>query len=118
MLDVERRPDVDPGVEQFLDVLPAFGWRHSGALVWASSSTMMSFGRRRSAPSRSNSSIRRPCDFDDPPRQDFETTHQSVGFGAAVGFDEADDDIDALLFEALRALPASHRSCRRRARRR
>ena len=46
MLDVERRVDVDAGVEQLLDVLPALARGASrAALVWASSSTRTTAGR-------------------------------------------------------------------------
>jgi hypothetical protein len=32
VLDVDRRDDVDPGVEQDVDVLPAFGSRRAGGV--------------------------------------------------------------------------------------
>ena len=80
------------------------GWRLSGALVWASSSTMISLGRRASAPSRSNSSISRPCQRTRLARQDFEALRQRFGFGARMGLDQADDDVDAFLAQQPGAL--------------
>jgi len=55
MLHVQGGINIDAGIEQFLDVLPAFRMARSGALVCASSSTRMIDGRRFKAASRSNS---------------------------------------------------------------
>jgi len=60
VLDVDGRDDVDPCVEQLVDVLPRFSWRLPGALVWASSSTSATAGRRVSTASRSISSTVAP----------------------------------------------------------
>ena len=53
MLDIERREDVEPRVEQRLHVLVSFGMARAGMLVCASSSTMRIAGRRASAAARS-----------------------------------------------------------------
>ena len=60
MLDVDGGVDIDAGLQQLLDILPALGVARPGALVCASSSTRISWGRRASAASRSNSSMIAP----------------------------------------------------------
>ena len=103
MLDVERGPDVDAGGDQFLDVLPALG--------------MAAFGRvgvgELVDDDQLGLALQRRVDVelldgpaaivDDPARQDLEALEQRAGLRAAVGLDQADDDVDALGLEAARA---------------
>ncbi len=65
-------------------------WREPGALVWASSSTSISAGRRASAASRSNSAQRGAAVLDRPARQDLQAAQQRLGLGAPVRLDLAD----------------------------
>ena len=103
MLDIERRPHVQPGVEQFLDILPALGvaaFRRIG---------MGEFVHH----DQGGPALQRRVDVEFlqfPPaivdffsRQDFLAFQQSGGFRAPVGLDEADDDIEALGLYAPRA---------------
>ena len=56
VLDVDRRPDVDAGVQQPLDVLVALAAASEPrAFVWASSSMIATVGRRSSSQSMSGS---------------------------------------------------------------
>ena len=105
VLDVERRPDVDAGVEQLLDVLPALGMAAFGGVGVGELVDDDQLGlARRSAASMSNSPIVLAAILDHAARQNFESLEQGAGFGAPVRFDEADDDVDALVFQAARAL--------------
>ena len=119
VLDVDRGDDVDAGVEQLLDVLPALlvaGARDVGVgeLVdqrdlraarrgWRRRPSPRSVVPRYSTPARGTTSRSPSC---------------SAVFGAAVGLDEPDDDVGAALAAAAPFVRAWRRSCRRRARRR
>ena len=56
VLDVERRDDGDAGFEQLSTSSHRFSWRDPGTLVWASSSTRATSGRRAMIASTSISS--------------------------------------------------------------
>ena len=104
MLDVERRPYVDAGVEQLLDVLPALG--------------MAAFGRVGVSELVDDDQLRLALErrvdveladgvaavVDHAARQNLESLEESARLGAPVRFDEADDDVDALVLQAARAL--------------
>ena len=104
MLDVERRPYVDAGVEQLLNVLPALG--------------MAAFGRVGVSEFVDDDQLRLPLErrvdveladgvaavVDHAARQDLESLEESARLGAPVRFDEADDDVDALVLQPTRAL--------------
>ena len=80
------------------------GWRLSGALVWASSSTTISFGlplERRVDVELADGVA---AVVDHAARQDLESLEESARLGAPVRFDEADDDVDALVLQPTRAL--------------
>ena len=106
VLDVQGGLHVDARDQQFLDVLPALGWREPGALVWASSSTMISWAGGP-APRRGPSPRSTIAPAHDAPRQHFEAARQRFGLVAAVGLDQPDDDVDALV--AQQARPLQHR---------
>ena len=119
MLDVERRIDVDPGGEQFLDILIALGVaaaRRVGVGEFVDQHQLRAGARgSRRGPSR------RACGPDGRSSRRgmiSMAAGQRLGFGAAMRFDHADDDIDAGIAASPRPRSASHRSCRRRARRR
>ncbi len=110
-----RRVDVDAGALQFLDVLPALGMaRARDGLLCASSSTSSRCGRRASATVEIEFGQRDAAMFELQRRQDFQALEQGFGVGAAVQFDIADDDIDAVVALAPAPLPASRSSCRHR----
>ena len=118
VLDVERRVDVDAGVEQLLDVLPALGVPAAGGV------------RVRQLVDEDQGRValecgveveladRRAAIWNLPGRQDLEILEKGAGFLAAVGLDEPDDDVMAVVAQLPGRLAASRRSCRRRPRRR
>ena len=119
MLDVERRPDVDAGVEQFLDVLPALGMAAVGRVGVGEFVDDDELGLARQR--------RVDVELLDLLRRDSRCLGAAGSRGlraapavsrAAVGFDQADDHVAALALAARGRAAASHRSCRRRARRR
>ena len=77
MLDVERGPDVDLRVEQFLDVLPALGMAAVGRVGVGEFVDDDQLGPARSAASMSNSSISLALIVDDAARQDFEAARSA-----------------------------------------
>ena len=103
MLDIERRPDVDAGVEQLLDILPAFGM----AAVWRVGvrefvdEDELRFSRQR----------RVYVEFLDDPTAIFafaawkrlKTVEERLRLRAPVSFRDAYDNIDALSLDRLRA---------------
>ena len=104
MLDVERRPHIDAGGEQLLNVLPALGMTAVGSVGVRElvDDDQLGLARQRRVEIEF-------LDFaavivDLAPRQDFEPMNERARLGAAVGLDEADDDIDAFVLEAPRVL--------------
>ena len=119
VLDVERGVDVDAGVEQLLDVVPALRVARARAR-WCARARRPAPARAgaRATASRSISSSVAPRYSIALPRHDLEAGEQRLGLGAPVRLDDADDDVDAVA-HALAAPPGAWRtSCRRRARRR
>ena len=77
------------------------GCRLPGALVWASSSTRQTVGRRARIASRSISrSVDAPV-LDLAGRDDLQVADLLGGLGAAVGLDETDDHVDPLRLQAV-----------------
>ena len=72
-----------------------FSWRDPGALVWASSSTSATAGRRASSASRSISSSVDAAVLEPRSGNDLEPLDHLRGVLAPVGLDEADDDVGA-----------------------
>ena len=98
VLDVDRRDDVDAGVEQLVDVLPALLVAASpGTLVWASSSTSATVGRAGEDGVEVHLLERRAPVLDRAAGDDLEVAELVGGVGPAVGLDEADDDVGAPL---------------------
>ncbi len=99
MLDVERGVDVDAGVEQLLDVVVAplvAGPRHVGVRQLVD--------QRDARPARQERVevelfVALALVVEALARQDLEALEQRPGLGPAVGFDQADDDVDALTLE-------------------
>ena len=107
VLDVERGVDVDAGVEQLLDVVPALGMARAfdvGVRELVDQDDGGVALQRRVEIELANL---RAAVFDDPRRQDFEPFEQRRGLGAAVGLDDADDDVETL--GALLARGEQHR---------
>ena len=104
MLNVERRPYVDAGAEQLLDVLPALGvaaLRRVGVGEFVDDDQLGPSAERRIEIELLDL---RALIVHDAARQNFEIARQRFRLGAAVGFDETDDDVDALLLDRPRAL--------------
>ncbi len=97
VLDVERGVDVDPGVEQFHDVLPALRM----AAAFGVGVRELVHQRERGTPGEDRVDVHLfqlvAAIGDVTPREDLERLEQGPGLGAAVGFDDRDDDIVACL---------------------
>ena len=104
MLDVERGPDIDAGVEQFLHVLPAFGMPAIGSVAVSELVDDDQLGLARQRRVEIEFLDRAATVLDRAPRQDFKPMNERARLGAAVGLDQADDDIDPLVLEAPRVL--------------
>ena len=101
VLDVQGADDVDSRVQQVFDILVAFRVARAGALVWASSSTRQMVGRRAKIASTSISRSVTPRYSTTRGGDDLEVADLLLGLGATVGFDQADDDVDPLCFQAV-----------------
>ena len=104
MLDVERGPDIDAGVEQLLDVLPALGMPAVGSVGVSELVDDDQLGLARQRRVEIEFLDRAATVLDRAPRQDFKPMNERARLGAAVGLDQADDDIDPLVLEAARVL--------------
>ena len=107
VLDVHRRVDVDPGVEQLLDVLPALRVARAGRvgvreLVDDDQAGFAREGGVEVELLQLDAAVR-----DALARQDLEPLEQRRGLLPPVGLDQADDDVDA--FVALLARRDEHR---------
>ena len=106
VLDVECRPDIDAGVEQFLDILVAFGMaavRRIGMRQFIDDDEFRPPGQR----SIEIELHQRVAAIGDRlARQDFKALEQGGGLGPAMGFHDADDDI--LPSRLRRCAPRQH----------
>ncbi len=104
MLNVQGGDDVDAGLQQFLHVLITLAvaaargvgvgqFVHQGHLRPTSEDGVEVHFFQHDA-----------AILDAPPRHLLQIAHLCQGVGPAMRFDDADDDVDALLFEALRFL--------------
>ena len=97
MLDIERRPDVDAGVEQLLHVLPALGVTRQrlalGDVRVREFVDEQVAGSRASAASRSNSRRDDAAVADLEERQLLQPFEQPLGLDAPVRLDVADHDV-------------------------
>ena len=95
MLDVDGGPDIDAGGEQVFNVLPAL-WvaraRHVGVRQFIDEDEC---GLSRQRGIEIKLGQRAALVFDLASGKVFEVGDQRGGFGAAVGFDQADDGVDA-----------------------
>ena len=104
MLDVDGGPDIDARLEQFLHVLPALGMAAVGRVAMGQFIDDEQLWR----------ALQRRIDVEflkhaaavvEPPlREDFQALDQRHRFLAPMGLDNADDDIDPVGFQPLRAL--------------
>ena len=104
MLDVERRPDVDAGGEQLLDVLPALGMTAVRSVGVGELVDDDQLGLARQRRVEVEFLDRAAVILDLAPRQDFEPFDERARLGAAMRLDEPDDDIDAFVLQAPRVL--------------
>jgi hypothetical protein len=117
VLDVERGRDVDAGVEQLLDILEAAlvaRARGIGVGELVEQEKLRLAGQRGVEVELGNGDA---AVQDLLARQDLEAVEQRGGLPAAVGLDQADDDV-APSPSARAPRPAWRRSCPRRPRRR
>ncbi len=101
VLDVERGPDVDPGGQQLLHVLPALGmartWRVGvGVLV---DQQQLRLARQRRVEVELHQ--RAAAILDRPARQDLEVRKPRLGLLAAMGLDHADQHLAAVLMPPM-----------------
>ena len=104
MLDVERRPDVNAGVEQLLHVLPALGVTAIGGVGVSEFVDDDQLGLARQRRVEIEFLDRPAMVLDLPTRQDFKPMNERARLGAAVGLDQADNDVNAFVLEAARVL--------------
>ena len=101
MLDVQRRPDVDAGGEQFVDVLPALGMAAAGHVGMG-----VFVDQQQARPARQRGVevefLHDLIAVDDRlARQDFEAFESALGLAPAVGLDQPDHDLAAAGLLAL-----------------
>ena len=104
MLDVERRPYADTCIQELLDVLPALRMPAVRSVAVSEFVNDDQLGLARERRVQIKFIERAPVVFNLAPRQDFEPFDERARFGAAMRLDEPDDDIDALVLQALRVL--------------
>ena len=95
MLDVDGGVDIDAGLQQLLDILPALGVARAGRVGMRQ---LVHQDQLRPARQRGvdiELLDRRAVIFDLPAREQLETVHQRLGLGAPVGLDIAGQHIDA-----------------------
>ena len=95
VLDVERGVDVDAGVEQLLDVLPALGVSQPGGVGVGQLIDEEQLGCRARAASRSNSRSLTPRYSTSSGGQHLQPLEQRLGLRPAVRLDVADDHVHA-----------------------
>ncbi len=101
MLDIERGPDVDPGVEQLLHVLPALGMARSGGIgVGVFVHQQQARLARQGAVDVELQQLVFAI-LDGRARQDVQPFQQGLGLLASVGLHDADNHVDALGAAAL-----------------
>ncbi len=100
VLDVERGPDVDVGVEQFLNVLPALGVAAVGRVGVGELVDDDELGLARKRGVEVEFFYLLAAIVHHAARQDLEPFEQRGGLGAPVRLDEADDDVDPILLLA------------------
>jgi len=97
VLDVHRRPHVDAGVQQLLDVLPPLGVAralHVGVRQLVDQHQLRLAGQSRVEVELLQDAVAVAHLLQLELRQ---ARQQRLGLGAAMGLDDADDDVDALL---------------------
>ena len=104
MLDIERRPHIDARGEQLLDVLPALGMAAVGSVGVGEFVDDDELGLASQRRVEIEFLDRAAVVLDLAPRKDFEPINERACLGPAMGFDEAHDDIDALVLQAPRVL--------------
>ncbi len=96
MLDVQRRPDVDPSVAQFLHVLPPLGMARTGRVGMGVFVDQQQFGPPRESAVQIELHQGAVAVFDGCARHDVQPAQQAHRLLAAVGLDHADHDIQPL----------------------
>ncbi len=100
MLDVQRRPNVDPRLQQLLDVLPPLGMaraRRIGVGVFVDQQEVGFAGQRRV---EVELGARAAFVIELLPRQDFQLAQQRLGLAPPVRFDDPDNDVEAFRLAA------------------
>ncbi len=97
VLDVQRRKDVDPGLEQFLDIDPALGMAAAGGVGMGQFVDEHEIGPAGEDGVEVHLVEHMARMLDPAPRNDLETLDQSLRFRPAMRLDNPDDDIRAVL---------------------
>ena len=93
MLDVEGRDDVDPRVQELLDVLPALLVAGAGDVGVGQLVHQGDLGVPLQQPVEVHLLEDLAPVFDAGPREDLEVTDLRPGIGPVIGLDVADDDV-------------------------
>ena len=104
VLDVDRGVDIDAAREQFLDVEIALGMAAAGRVGVGEFVDQRDLRTARDQRVEVHLLERLILVLDPLARQDLEAVQQRLGLRAAVGLDDADHDIDAVLPLGVRAL--------------
>ncbi|MNQ39967.1 hypothetical protein D3C85_536060 [compost metagenome] len=100
VLDVQRGPDVDPGVQDLLHVLPALGMARAGGVGVGVFVDQQQAGAARHGAVQVELQQGPVAIGDGAAGHDLQPAQQAHGLLAAVGLDHADDDVVALGFAA------------------
>ncbi len=101
VLDIERGNDVDAGLENFLDILIALRIAAAGGVGVGQFVDQRDRGVALEHFVDIHFFERHAAIFDVPVRNPLQLAELSDGFGAAVGFDKTDDDIDPLFAQPV-----------------
>ncbi len=97
MLDVQRGKDIDSGLQQLLDVLPAFGVARARCIGVCELIDQQQARRTGQCFVQVELMERHAAHFEAPARQHRQAGQQDLGFAAPMRFDHADRDIDTVL---------------------
>ncbi len=109
VLDVDRGDDVDPGVEELVDVLPALGVAGAGDVGVGELVDERDRGRARQDRVDVELLERGTAVVERAARDDLEPLQERGGGGPAVGLDEADHDVGAAPGAPVRLLERRER---------
>src|ERR1019366_191479 len=102
MLDVDRRPNIYTGIEQFFDILPALGVPAVGRIGVSEFIDNDEFRLARQGSVDVEFLDDSASILNLAARQNLETFGQAFGFLSSMRLDETDEDIDAVHLQGAR----------------